>query len=116
VLELIAQARRSAGHSPIARDPFLDQLARAHLDEVPLDLERSALAAIGTAVASEVVRQKGHGLRAVDVAAQLLTEPSDFVLPSSLGQADAKRIGLATVAVTDEGGRPRVKVLALVGL
>jgi uncharacterized protein YkwD len=116
VLAIIAESRRRSNLTPIERDPFLDGLARAHLDEVPLDLDRSALAAIGRAVASDVARQTGHGLRAVDVVAQLLTEAPDFELPSSAKQAGAKRIGLATVAVTDEGGRPRVKLLALVGL
>jgi len=115
VTSAVAEARRGAGLNPLAADPFLDQLARRHLDELPLDLDSAAIGRVGQAVAAELSAQRGHGLKTVEISAQIVVSASQFDVPSAAKRPEAKRLGVAAAPATDAGGRPQVKVLALVG-
>lgn len=112
---ILADFRKREGLGPLARDPALDELARKHLAEVPLDLASSALVAIGNAVAAELSARPGHGLKAVDVAAQIVLEASQFEPPSGARHPQTRKLGLAVEPVIDEQGRQQFRVLALLG-
>jgi uncharacterized protein YkwD len=115
VTSAIAADRRSAKLSPLESDPFLDALARKHLDALPLDLDSAVIDRIGQAVASELSAQRGHGLKSVEISAQIVFSASQFDVPSAAKKPEATRLGVAVDSATDPRGRPQLKVIALVG-
>jgi uncharacterized protein YkwD/enterochelin esterase-like enzyme len=115
VTSSINDARRSAGLGPLAADPYLDELARRHLDELPVDLDGSAVGRVGQRIASELSADRSHGLKTVEISAQIVLSSSQFDVPAAAKKAEARRLGVGAATITDERGRPAVKVLALVG-
>ncbi len=115
VVARMSEARRSKGLPPLEVHPLLDDLAAAHIGEVPDGVPEGAVSDIGGEVSSELNAAKGHGLASILIAAQGFFAGEEFEVPGAALDGRTARYGLATAPAKDLRGRPRVKVLLLLG-
>ena len=115
VLRVLNTARSRAGLAGLAPHPFLAELAERYVDDLPDDVPSGAVGDISSEVAEDLGDAEGHGLDSVQLLAQAVFGADDFTVPDSIRNARANSIGVAARKARDERGRPRIKVLALVG-
>ena len=115
VAAALVTARQQGGLPPIGVHDLLDEFANEHIDALPDGVPASAVADIGKQVSSELNARKGHGLGSILIAAQGFFAGEEFVVPRAALTPGTQKYGLATIAGRDGRGRPRVKVLLLLG-
>lgn len=108
--------RRAAANLPaLASHPMLAELAREHVSDLPDDVASDAVGDIGDAVAQVLNERDDHGLVSVQILAQAVFNAAEFTVPDAIADGRATHVGIAALPARDERGRPRVKVLVLVG-
>jgi uncharacterized protein YkwD len=115
VLGVLNAARRKAGLPPLATHPLLVELAEGHIADLPDDVDTGAVSDIGSDVASVLNERDDHQLASVQILAQAVFDASEFTASRSVLRPRATHVGIAAAKARDDRGRPRVKVLALVG-
>ena len=113
---LIAQRRSAAGLPPAVRHKKLDQLAEQYIDTLPSQPSSASLKKVGKAIAAELAQKPIAGLNGVSVGGQLLWQAEDYQPSPALSEASVRHYGLALRQVTDEKGRPQIKLLVLFGI
>jgi uncharacterized protein YkwD len=115
VLAAVTAARQQGSLRPLRDHPMLAELARRYVEDVPVDLDQATLDRIGGDVRQALEQQSGHGLKAVQIAAQVVFHADQFDVAGAPSDPKAHKLGLATASITDERGRPQTKVLLLLG-
>ncbi len=116
VRRAVTHARRRAGLPPLSTHAMLTELASAHVDALPDGVPSDAVSDIGTEVSQVLNERDDHALHSVQILAQSVFNADEFSLPETVLGGRAASIGIAARPSKDERGRPRIKVLALVGL
>jgi uncharacterized protein YkwD len=111
----LSAARKKRGLAPLASHPLLEKLAERFISDLPDDVPEGAVDDIGDRVTAELNDEEDHGLSAVGVVAQRMFSASELSLPSAIGEAAMRHMGAAAAEARDERGRPRVKMLVLLG-
>lgn len=114
--KILAANRRKAGLSKLAPNAELEQLAEAHIDDLPQPPTPSGLANVGKLVTDKLGTSPIEGVAGVSVGGQLLWSSSQFTPSSAISRPNARQYGLAIRRVQDEKGRPQLKVLFLLGI
>jgi hypothetical protein len=115
VLAAVELARKERRVRRLDPHGVLQELARRHVDEVPLDLNQATLTRLGDEVAAALEQRPGHGLKAVQIAAQVVFHADQFDVAGAPVDPKAHKRGIATAAAQDSRGRPQTKVLLLLG-
>jgi hypothetical protein len=115
VTAALAKARLAAGHGPLAPHAMLEELVGRYLPEVPEGVPEGAVDEVGERISRELNDRQGHGLGAIQVVAQAVFDAGEFAVPESIGDSRTAAIAIATAETKDARGRPRVKVLVLLG-
>jgi len=115
VVGLLNGARTRAGLAPMAAHPVLEQLADEHIAAVPNGVPAAAVADIGDQVSAALNQRQGHGLGGILIAAQGMFNGDEFQIPSATTNPATAHYGIAATTGADQRGRPRVKVLVLLG-
>jgi uncharacterized protein YkwD len=115
VVSALTKARAAKGLGPMQVHPILDELAQAHIAGLPDGVPEDAVADIGDQVSSALNQRQGHGLSSILIAAQGIFSAEEFVIPSAALDGRTARYGMAAIMGKDRRGRPRVKVLVLLG-
>jgi uncharacterized protein YkwD len=116
MIQEIQAQRQRRGLPRAARHPLLSELAERHVDDLGGEANARRLEQVGSSVTAEVQKRRDHGLGAVVVGAQLISESSTFSVPDRLLQPKSTGFGLAVRQVPGRGGRPMLLVLILVGV
>jgi uncharacterized protein YkwD len=114
VLQTLNAKRRAAGVGPVVVQPLLQELAEAHIDELPDDIDPAAAERIGDEVVARIAKETASGLSTVEVVGARILDPRDYQPPAGLMRPTIK-LGIAVVRGHDERGRPALKVLVLAG-
>jgi uncharacterized protein YkwD len=114
VVQTLNAKRRSAGVGPVIVQPLLQELAEAHIDELPDDIDPGAAERIGDDVIARISKEAASGLSTVEVVGARILDPRDYQPPAGLMRPNLK-IGIAVVRGHDERGRPALRVLVLAG-
>ncbi len=114
--DLIAEGRNAAGLPAIARHKKLEQLAEKHIDALPDAPSPASLKKVGKAVAAELSNKPIAGVNGVSVGGQLLWQADQYQPSPALTQTNVRHYGLALREVTDDKGRPQIKLLVLFGI
>jgi uncharacterized protein YkwD len=115
VRQALDTARRAKGLRPLAPHDELDELAQEHVEDLPIDLNEDVLDRIGDDIAAELSSRSGHGLKGVELSAQVVFNASQFEPSAAAMQPAAKFLGSAAVRDTDGRGRTQTKVILLIG-
>lgn len=115
VVRVLNAARQKAGLGPLTMHPMLTDLADKHIARLPDDVDPGAVSDIGDEVQKVLNDRDDHGLSSVQILGQAVFNADEFTVPDGVLDARSAAIGVAAAKATDERGRPRVKVLALVG-
>jgi len=115
VLAAVERARKQRRVRSLEPHGVLEELARHHVDEIPLDLNQATLTRIGDEVAGALEKRPGHGLKAVQIAAQVVFHADQFDVAGAPLDPKAHKRGIATAAAQDGRGSPQTKVLLLLG-
>jgi hypothetical protein len=110
----IGEARRAAGLSAPAPHARLSALAAQEIANIPDALPEEAMAAAGKR-ASAALSLARERLRSVALQAQLVAALEQLKLPDDVLDPAPLHLGLAAVPARDPRGRPRVKLLVLLG-
>jgi uncharacterized protein YkwD len=116
VAQAIAAARSERGLAPARPHARLDELAAAHLAELPDDPRSSDLGRIGKAISEELGKTPIPGIRGVAVSGQVLPDSTEFEPGDAMLRPDVAHYGLAAGEARGPGGRPMLKLLLVVGL
>jgi uncharacterized protein YkwD len=116
IAALIAEARRDAGLPPVAPNKKLDQLAEKYIDTLPDQPSPAGLKKVGRAVVTELENKPIPGINGVSVGGQLLWQSDQYEPSPALTSADVRHYGMALREVTDDKGRPQLKLLVLFGI
>ena len=114
-LARVNAARGQRGLPPMAQHELLAELAETHMPSVPDGVPEDAIADIAEKVSDALNGRRDHGLRSIGVAAQGFFSAQELVVPSLAMVPSAQKFGLATSKGFDKRGRPRVKLLLLIG-
>lgn len=115
VVAILDDGRKKAGLPPMAKHAMLADLAERYVSELPDEVPEGAVESIGGEVSSHLNDRADHGLSAIGIVAQSFFHAAEFPLPAGLRDAMIRHYGIATRAAKDARGRPRVKVLLLLG-
>ncbi len=116
VMAALAKARSSRGLPPLAPHDMLQGLAEDNVDTLPDDVPESAVKTVGETVSSELNAQQGHGLVSIRIVAQAFFNGDEFSVSDAALDPRTTAFGLTTAKAIDGKGRPRVKVLLLLGM
>jgi hypothetical protein len=111
----LGEARSSRGMRRLEPHPMLQELAEANISGLPDDVPESAVRDVGNSVSSELNERQGHGLMAIRIVAQAFFNGDEFTVSDAALDGRTTAYGLATEKAVDAVGRPRVKVLLLLG-
>ncbi len=112
----IAEQRQAAGLPPLSRHQKLDRLAEEHIDSLPDQPSPGSLKQVGKAVAASLAEKPIAGVSGVSVSGQLLWQADQYEPSSAIASASVRHYGMALREVTDEKGRPQIKLLILFGI
>jgi uncharacterized protein YkwD len=115
VRRAIAAGRKTKGLTPLQPHPVLTELAEEHIGDMSDEVSEGDVSEVGDKVSAELNNKQGHGLSSIGIAGQRMFGARDFVLPGGLSDPMLRYIGMAAAEARDEKGRPRVKVLVLLG-
>jgi uncharacterized protein YkwD len=116
VTAALAKARLGAGRPPLAPHSMLEELVRRYLPEVPEGVPEGAVDEVGERISRELNDRQGHGLAAIQVVAQAVFDADEFAIPDEIADGRTASAAIATGPTHDARGRPRVKVLLLLGV
>ena len=110
------QAARAQRRLPaLTQHPLLEQIARDQVVTLPDDLPGHAIDRVSDAMGHALNNVKGHGLRSMQLSAQVVFNATLFDLTATALDPRTRAIGMAAAPARDEKGRPRVKVLTIFG-
>jgi uncharacterized protein YkwD len=109
----IAGTRAAVGLAALNDHPLLVELARAYVADLDDVSPGRSLANIADAAAKRIGERGGHDLRGIQLVAQVLFEGATIESPSFTSAVRYQ--GIAAAPARDQRGRPRVKVLVLLG-
>ena len=113
IRQRFATARQAARLPPLPDQPMLTQLAQHHINSLPDDIPNSAVSRIGANLSKHLDERNDHGLQSIQLYAQAMFNADLFRIP---GNSDAARfVGIAAAPARDERGRPKLKLLLLLG-
>jgi Cysteine-rich secretory protein family len=115
VVAALQANRQKRGWRGMEQHDLLQSLSERHIDELPDDVPESAVSKVGDAVSEALNGASGHGLVSIGIVAQAFFSGDEFSLPSAATDQATNAYGIATSDAVDEHGRPRVKVLLLMG-
>jgi len=116
VLKALRQARGEKGLPPLERHDMLQALAEDDIASLPDDVPESAVRSVGDRVSSELNARHDHGLVSIRIVAQAFFNGDEFTVSEAALDPRTAAYGIATAEAVDEVGRPRVKVLLLLGM
>jgi uncharacterized protein YkwD len=116
IATLIAQQRQAAGLPPVVPHRKLDQLAEKHIDRLPDKPSPASLKKVGKAVAAELADKPIDGVNGVSVGGQLLWQSDQYEPSAAVTRTNVRHYGIALREVTDDKGRPQIKLLILFGI
>ena len=116
VLAALATTRGARGLPRLARHDMLQGLAEDNVDTLPDDVPESAVKSVGDTVSSTLNAQQGHGLVSIRIVAQAFFNGDEFSVSDAALDPRTTAFGLTTTKAIDGKGRPRVKVLLLLGM
>ena len=116
IASLIAEARQTAGLPPVSPNEKLDHLAERYIDTLPDQPSPASLKKVGRAVVTELESKPIPGINGVSVGGQLLWQSDQYEPSPALTRADVRHYGMALRKVTDDKGRPQIKLLVLFGI
>jgi uncharacterized protein YkwD len=111
----LAAARRAKGLAPLVLNHSLDDILAQQIEQLPDDLPSSALEQISSAVRDGISEGQGRSLAGIVVSAQLLFSAEGFTVPPNALEPATVQYGLSTTGASDPRGRPRIKVLLVLG-
>jgi uncharacterized protein YkwD len=115
VIASMNQTRAGAGLAPMTPHPMLQELADEHIATLPDSVPSSAVDDVGDEVSAELNARKGHALSAISIVGQAVFQGSEFPMPGAAKEAAVRHYGAAAGKAKDDKGRPRVKLLVLLG-
>jgi uncharacterized protein YkwD len=115
VRTMLNAARSKAGLAAFAPHDMLQELADRYIDDIPDDVAPSAVDDVADRVSGALNEHQGHGLAGISVVAQPIFSAAEFPLPGGVDDPKLRHIGMAARKATDDKGRPRVKILVLLG-
>lgn len=115
VLAAIDAARARRGVARLTPHPMLTELAGSHIESLPDTVPDGAVGDIGVKVSRTLNERDDHELMAIQILAQAVFNAGEFTVPDSALAAKTGAVGVAARKAVDERGRPRVKVLVLLG-
>lgn len=116
VMAALGQARQRRGLPPLQQHGMLQDLADANVDALPDDVPQSAVKSVGDTVSSTLNAEQGHGLVSIRIVAQAFFNGDEFSVSDAALDPRTTAYGLTTTKAIDDKGRPRVKVLLLLGM
>ncbi len=111
----LSAARRKVGLPVLSPHPMLAELAEELIDDLPDDVPSGAVSDIGKEVSRSLNARDDHNLVSVQILAQTVFNAGEFAVSDVVLNRATTSIGIAARKAVDDRGRPRVKVLALVG-
>lgn len=115
VLARLNAARRERGIRALSPHPMLDELADDHVGDLADAVPSGAVSDIGEEVSKALNDRDGHGLTAIQILAQAVFDAEEFAVPDAALDARTAAVGIAAREARDDRGRPRVKILVLLG-
>lgn len=115
LLARIDEARAGRGLAPLEIHPMLADLADEHLEDIPESVPPGSVGPVGDAVGRALNETPGHGLGSIRIVAQLVFSSGEVNVPEASVTSEISHAGVAAEPGRDERGRPRVKVLLLLG-
>jgi uncharacterized protein YkwD len=115
LVRAIGIERKKRGLPPLALHPLLNELAARYLPELPDVVPESAVDDIGDEVQNHLNDSNDHGLSAIGLVAQTFFNADEFPVPAASSDGAVRHYGIAATDAKDDRGRPRVKVLMLLG-
>ncbi len=112
---VLGGARQRAGLAQVGEHPVLLELARRHIAEVDERGPSRTLSDIAKAAAHELGEHPNHGIRGLQLFAQVVFTGEEIDPGSSFTSPRVRLVGIAAAPARDERGRPRVKVLVVFG-
>jgi uncharacterized protein YkwD len=115
VIARIDEGRARQGLPPLVLHPMLSDLADDQINELPEHVPQGAVGPVADEVSRVLHRSTGHGLGSIRVIAQLVFASGEIEPPAAALTAAVTHAGVAAARGRDERGRPRVKILLLLG-
>jgi len=110
------QATRAHRQLPALQShPLLEQVARDQVVRLADHLPQHSIDQVGAAMSHALNSRHDHGLRSMQLSAQLVFNATDYQVPASVHDPGTRAFGIGVAPARDEKGRPRLKVLVLFG-
>ena len=115
VMARVNKARAKAGLPKLSEHSMLQDLAEKHIRDLPDDVPSDAVDDVGDKVRDALNDNQGHGLSGISIVAQAVFNAEEFPMPDGVSDSAIRHYGAVASEAKDEKGRPRVKLLLLLG-
>lgn len=115
VIRRLNSERKKRGIHALSAHPMLTELAGDHIESLPDTVPSGSVSDIGAEVHEALNSRDGHGLTAIQILAQAVFDAEEFSVPDAALDPQTAAVGVAAREARDERGRPRVKILVLLG-